>query len=77
MKKYKLALPTTPKKRVAILASILENKKSPTVKSLEKLQVVVSPEERDDLQLDSAVIMTYKVLLIKQNITGPILPEQL
>ena len=31
----KQALPTTPKKRVAVMASYLDNKHSPTVKSLE------------------------------------------
>jgi hypothetical protein len=52
----KQALPTTPKKRVAVMASYLDNKHSPIVKSLEKLNCVVSPEDKTNTQLGNAVI---------------------
>ena len=52
----KQALPTTPKKRVAGMASYLNNKHSPIVKSLEKLNCVVSPEDKTNTQLGNVVI---------------------
>jgi hypothetical protein len=52
----KQALPTTPKKRVAVMASYLDNKHSPTVKYLEKLNCVVSPEDKSNTQLGNAII---------------------
>jgi hypothetical protein len=47
----KQALPTTTKKRVAVMAYYLDNKHSPTVKSLEKLNFVVSQEDKTNTQL--------------------------
>jgi hypothetical protein len=38
------------------MASYLDNKHSPTVKSLEKLNFVVSPEDKTNTQLGNAVI---------------------
>jgi hypothetical protein len=59
----KQALPTTPKKRVAVMASYLSNKHSPTVKSLEKLNCVVSPEDKTNTQLGNAVINDIRELV--------------
>jgi hypothetical protein len=42
----KQAFPTTHKKRVAAMASYLDNKHSPTVKSLENFYFVVSSEDK-------------------------------
>ena len=52
----KQALTTTPKKSVAAMASYLDNKHSPTVKYLEKLNFVVSPEDKYNTQLGNAII---------------------
>jgi hypothetical protein len=52
----KQALLTTPKKRVAVMASYLDNTHSPPVKSLEKLNFVVSPEDKTNTQHGNAVI---------------------
>lgn len=57
------ALPTTTKKRVAVMASYLDNKHSPTVKSLEKLNFVGSPEDKTNTQLGNAVINDIKELV--------------
>jgi hypothetical protein len=59
----KQALPTTPKKRVAVMASYLSNKHSPTVKSLEKLNFVASPEDKINTQLGNAVIKDIRELV--------------
>ena len=59
----KQALPTTPKKRIAVMASYLDNKHSPTVKSLEKLNFVVNPEDKTNTQLGNAVINDIRELV--------------
>jgi hypothetical protein len=59
----KQALPTTPKKRVAVMASFLDNKHSPTVKSLEKFNFVASPEDKTNTQLGNAVINDIRELV--------------
>jgi hypothetical protein len=59
----KQALPATHKKRVAVMASYLDNKHSPTVKSLEKLNFVVSPEDKTYTQLGNAVINDIRELV--------------
>jgi hypothetical protein len=59
----KQALPTTTKKRVAVMASYLDNKHSPTVKSLEKLNFVVSQEDKTNTQLGNAVINDIRELV--------------
>jgi hypothetical protein len=59
----KQALPTTHKKRVAVMASYLDNKHSPTVKSLEQLNFVVSPEDKINTQLGNAVINDIRELV--------------
>jgi hypothetical protein len=60
----KQALLTTPKKRVAVMASYLDNKHSPTVKSLEKLNFVVSPEDKTNTQFGNAVIHDIRLTTI-------------
>jgi hypothetical protein len=59
----KQALPTTPKKRAAVMVSYLDNKHSPTVKSLEKLNFVVSPEDKTNTQFGNAVINDIRELV--------------
>ncbi|CAC5399190.1 unnamed protein product [Mytilus coruscus] len=63
VKAMKRALPTTPKKRVAVMATYLDNKQSPTVQSLEKLKFVVTPEEKTDIQLGNAVLNDLKEIV--------------
>jgi hypothetical protein len=63
----KQAFPTTPKKRVALIASYLDNKHSPTVKSLEKLNFVVSPEDKNNTQLGNAIINDIRELVDQTN----------
>jgi hypothetical protein len=45
------------------MASYLDNKHSPTVKSLEKLNFVVSPEDKTNTQLGNAVINDIRELV--------------
>ena len=59
----KQALPTTTNKRVAVMASYLDNKHSPTVKSLEKFNFVVSQEDKTNTQLGNAVINDIRELV--------------
>ena len=59
----KQAFPTTPKKRVAAMASYLDNKHSPTVKSLKKFNCVVSPQDKTNTQLSNAVINDIRELV--------------
>ncbi|CAC5377828.1 unnamed protein product [Mytilus coruscus] len=59
----KRALPTTPKKRVAVIATYLDNKHSPTIQSLEKLKFVVTAEEKTDIQLGNAVLNDLKEIV--------------
>ncbi|CAC5389941.1 unnamed protein product [Mytilus coruscus] len=63
VKSMKRALPTTPKKKVAVMATYLDNKHSPTVQSLEKLKFVVTPEEKTDIQLGNAVLNDLKEIV--------------
>jgi hypothetical protein len=45
------------------MASYLDNKHSPTVKSLNKLNCVVSPEDKTNTQLGNAVINDIRELV--------------
>ena len=45
------------------MASYLDNKHSPTVKSLEKLNFVVSPEDKNNTQLGNAIINDIRELV--------------
>jgi hypothetical protein len=45
------------------MASYLDNKHSPTVKSLSKLNFVVSPEDKTNTQLGNAVINDIRELV--------------
>jgi flagellar biosynthesis/type III secretory pathway protein FliH len=45
------------------MASYLDNKHSPSVKSLKKLNFVVSPEDKTNTQLGNAVINVIKELV--------------
>ena len=58
MRKLKNALPTTPNKKTALLVSYLDSKshRSPTIETLQNLNVVVSPEEQNVNQLGKAVL---------------------
>ena len=59
----KQVLPTTPQKRVAVMTSYLDNKHSPTVKSLEKLNSVASPDDKTNTQHGNAVINDIRELV--------------
>jgi len=60
VQKLKKSLPGTPTRRTAVMASYLNNKKSPTVVNLEKLNVVVTPEDKNDIQLSKAVMQDLR-----------------
>ena len=49
------------------MASYLDNKHSPTVKSLEKLNFVVSPEDKNNTQLGNAIINDIRELVDQTN----------
>ena len=49
------------------MASYLDNKHSPTVKYLEKLNFVVSPEDKNNTQLGNAIINDIRELVDQTN----------
>lgn len=56
MKKLKAAMPSTPRKRTALISSYLSSTKSPTVNALQKMKVVVTPDEKSEMELAKAVL---------------------
>ncbi|CAC5405675.1 unnamed protein product [Mytilus coruscus] len=65
LKKLKQSLPLTPNRRTAVMASYLSSKKSPTVSNLEKMNVVVTPEDKNDIHLGKAVIHDLREIVDK------------
>lgn len=57
------ALPETPEKRTATLAAYIDKSKSPTVKHLTELHLLTSPEERNELEIGTAVINDIKTAI--------------
>ena len=63
LKKLKDALPRSPEKCVATLATYLKYSKSPTVKSLQSAELISSPEELVDNKTAKAVLDDIKVVI--------------
>lgn len=60
LKKLKSNLPRSPKKQAATIAAFLEDKNSPVVNILEIKKIVPSPEEKEMLNIQSAVLTDIK-----------------
>ncbi|VDI79809.1 Hypothetical predicted protein [Mytilus galloprovincialis] len=61
--KLKNSLPLTPLKRVATLATYLDKTQSPTVRKLQKLNIVKTPEEQSDIIVATAVLEDIKTAI--------------
>lgn len=63
-KKMKDALPRTPTKRAALISSYIHIKRasiSPTVATLQKLQILTSNEQREMSAMGSSIIKDMKI----------------
>ena len=63
LKKMKENLPTTPRKRAALLSSYLNSKGSPTVNIMQKMNKVPSPEDIKNVELAEAVMSDIKTIV--------------
>ena len=58
--RLRTGLPTTPRKRTATLMSYLSNGKSPTVQRLQTSNIIVSPEERNEVYMAKTILGNIK-----------------
>lgn len=63
LKTLKACLPETPRRRVVLLKTYLQKTNSPTVKHLEDMKIVRSPDEIADTSLTENAILDIKTLL--------------